>query len=40
MIKRKIHLLVVVDNHKTSIGVVSLQDIMEEIVGEIENDTN
>ncbi|OSS41351.1 CBS domain-containing protein [Desulfurella amilsii] len=40
MIKRKIHLLVVVDNHKTSIGVVSLQDIVEEIVGEIENDTN
>lgn len=40
MIKRKIHLLVVVDNHKTSVGVVSLQDIMEEIVGEIENDAN
>ncbi|AHF97853.1 MAG: CNNM domain-containing protein [Desulfurella sp.] len=40
MIKRKSHLLIVVDDHRSSIGVVSLQDIIEEIVGEIENDTN
>lgn len=40
MIKNKMHLLVVIDDRKTSIGIVSLQNIMEEIVGEIERDTN
>ncbi|MGC8501802.1 MAG: CNNM domain-containing protein [Desulfurella sp.] len=40
MIKNKMHLLVVIDDHKTSIGIVSLQNIIEEIVGEIERDTN
>ncbi len=40
MLKRKTHLWVVVDDHKNSVGIVSIQDIMEEIVGEIEDDAN
>ena len=38
--KRKIHLAIVVNEHGTMVGVITIEDLLEEIVGEIYDETD